>query len=227
MMKHRRIGSVLRRAALAALCAALVLAAAPAGSEASYRRGDTGGMVEKIQQKLKIWGYYGGAVDGVFGPETDKAVRWFQRKNGLAEDGIAGAKTLAAMGLSDSAASGSAGYSAEIALLARIIAAEGRGESYLGQVAIGAVVMNRVAHPSFPNSVSGVVYQSGAFEAVSNGQFWSTPVPSGCTRAAVEAYNGYDPTYGCLYYYNPAKTSNAWMRSRPVSTVIGAHYFCR
>lgn len=217
----------LRRAVAVLLVLALVVTVFPVVSGASYRKGDSGEMVSKIQTKLKNWGYYSGEVDGIFGSKTDEAVRYFQKKNGLTVDGIVGRQTLAALGLKDTASSGASGYSGEIQFLARIIAAEGRGESYLGQVAIGAVIMNRVEHSSFPNSVSGVVYQSGAFEAVMNGQIWSTPVPDSCVRAAVEAYNGYDPTYGCLYYYNPAKTSNSWMLSKPVYIVIGSHYFCK
>ncbi len=217
----------LRRAVAVLLVLALVVTVFPVVSGASYRKGDSGEMVSKIQTRLKKWGYYSGEVDGIFGSKTDEAVRYFQKKNGLTVDGIVGRQTLAALGLKDTASSGASGYSGEIQFLARIIAAEGRGESYLGQVAIGAVIMNRVEHSSFPNSVSGVVYQSGAFEAVMNGQIWSTPVPDSCVRAAVEAYNGYDPTYGCLYYYNPAKTSNSWMLSKPVYIVIGSHYFCK
>ncbi len=215
------------RAGAILLCVCLVAGVFSIAAGASYRKGDSGSMVTEIQTKLKNWGYYSGEIDGIFGSQTDGAVRYFQRRNGLTVDGIVGRQTLAAMGLKDTASSGSSSYSSEIQLLARTIAAEGRGESYLGQVAIGAVIMNRVEHSSFPNTISGVVYQAGAFEAVSNGHIWSTPVPSSCTRAAVEAYNGYDPTYGCLYYYNPAKTTNKWMTSRPVHMVIGSHYFCR
>ena len=228
MIKFRRRG---RSAARIIVAAAVVVCIAvfvfPIASGASYRKGDTGQMVSEIQTRLKNWGYYTGEVDGIFGSETDKAVRYFQKRNGLTVDGIVGRQTLAALGIRDTANSGSSSYSSEIQLLARTIAAEGRGESYLGQVAIGAVIMNRVEHPSFPNTISGVIYQSGAFEAVLNGHIWETPVPAECTRAAVEAYNGYDPTYGCLYYYNPAKTSNKWMTSKPVYMVIGSHYFCK
>ena len=228
MIKFRRRGrSAARIIAAAAVVVCIAVFVFPIASGASYRKGDTGQMVSEIQTRLKNWGYYTGEVDGIFGSETDKAVRYFQKRNGLTVDGIVGRQTLAALGIRDTANSGSSSYSSEIQLLARTIAAEGRGESYLGQVAIGAVIMNRVEHPSFPNTISGVIYQSGAFEAVLNGHIWETPVPSECTRAAVEAYNGYDPTYGCLYYYNPAKTSNKWMISKPVYMVIGSHYFCK
>ncbi|MBQ1224205.1 MAG: spore cortex-lytic enzyme [Oscillospiraceae bacterium] len=228
MIKFRRRGrSAARIIAAAAVVVCIAVFVFPIVSGASYRKGDTGQMVSEIQTRLKNWGYYTGEVDGIFGSETDKAVRYFQKRNGLTVDGIVGRQTLAALGIRDTANSGSSSYSSEIQLLARTIAAEGRGESYLGQVAIGAVIMNRVEHPSFPNTISGVIYQSGAFEAVLNGHIWETPVPAECTRAAVEAYNGYDPTYGCLYYYNPAKTSNKWMTSKPVYMVIGSHYFCK
>ena len=228
MIKFRRRGrSAARIIAAAVVVVCIAVFVFPIASGASYRKGDTGQMVSEIQTRLKNWGYYTGEVDGIFGSETDKAVRYFQKRNGLTVDGIVGRQTLAALGIRDTANSGSSSYSSEIQLLARTIAAEGRGESYLGQVAIGAVIMNRVEHPSFPNTISGVIYQSGAFEAVLNGHIWETPVPAECTRAAVEAYNGYDPTYGCLYYYNPAKTSNKWMTSKPVYMVIGSHYFCK
>ncbi|MGN1451550.1 MAG: peptidoglycan-binding protein, partial [Eubacteriales bacterium] len=147
----------LRRAVAVLLVLALVVTVFPVVSGASYRKGDSGEMVSKIQTRLKNWGYYSGEVDGIFGSKTDEAVRYFQKKNGLTVDGIVGRQTLAALGLKDTASSGASGYSGEIQFLARIIAAEGRGESYLGQVAIGAVIMNRVEHSSFPNSVSGVV----------------------------------------------------------------------
>ena len=143
-------------------------------------------------------------------------------------DGIVGTQTYRALGITpQGSSSGSSNYSNEINMLARMIAAEGRGEPYTGQVAIGAVIMNRVKHPSFPNSISGVLYQSGAFSALGDGQYASTNVPDSCRRAAVEAYNGSDPTYGCIYYYNPAKTSNRFMLSRPIVITIGAHVFCK
>lgn len=138
-------------------------------------------------------------------------------------DGIAGPQTLNALGIT----SGSVPQATEsnINLLARIISAEARGEPYTGQVAVGAVVLNRVESPSFPDTISGVIYQNGAFTAINDGQFWE-PVEAGCYNAARDALNGWDPTGGALYYYNPAKTSNKWMRSRPVITQIGDHLFC-
>ena len=190
--------------------------------EALSKRGSTGTEVRQIQTKLKNWGYYNGNVDGIYGSQTENAVKYFQRKNGLTVDGIAGPQTLAAMGISSSSSSSNSDYY----LLARIISAEARGESYVGQVAVGAVVLNRVEHPSFPNSVSGVVYQPGAFTAINDGQI-NQPIANSAYQAARDALNGWDPSGGALYYYNPAKTNNAWIRTRPVVTTIGAHVFCK
>ena len=212
-----------------ALLLALVLAISCLGSAAALSKvGSTGSEVRQIQTKLKNWGYYTGAVDGIYGSKTEAAVKYFQRKNGLTVDGIAGKKTLAAMGIASSSASGAGSLStSDLNLLARVIAAEARGESYTGQVAVGAVILNRVRHPSFPNTLSGVVYQKGAFTCMTDGQFSVTSVPESCRNAAKAAANGWDPTGGAIYYYNPAKTSNAWMRSRPVLTTIGSHVFCK
>ena len=188
------------------------------------RFGSRGEEVRKIQQKLKNWGYYSGAVDGIYGTQTQKAVRWFQQKNGLTVDGIAGPKTLAAMGISSSS---SGAYSSnDIYLLAKVIAAEARGEPYTGQVAVGAVVLNRVEHSSFPDTISGVIYQSGAFSCVTDSN-WNVAPTDTAKKAAQDAINGWDPSGGAIYYYNPAKTSNKFMLSRPVIVVIGNHRFCR
>ena len=219
------------------LCAAGILLAfavgAAFGAAALSRYGSRGSEVTQIQQKLKRWGYYDGAVDGIYGPKTYEAVKYFQRKNGLTVDGVAGPKTLAAMGISSSGSSGggssSGGYggygAADYELLARVISAEARGEPYSGQVAVGAVVLNRVKHPSFPNSVSGVVYQSGAFSCVSDGQINLAPAAS-AYRAAKDAINGVDPSGGAIYYYNPATATSKWIRTRPVICRIGEHVFC-
>lgn len=201
-------------------------------ASALSRYGSTGSEVRQIQTRLKNWGYYTGEVDGIYGSKTEAAVRYFQRKNGLVVDGIAGSKTLAAMGISSSSSTSSASgagslSSSDLNLLARVIAAEARGESYTGQVAVGAVILNRVAHSSFPDTVSGVVYQRGAFTCMTDGQFSSTSVPSSCVKAAKAAANGWDPSGDALYYYNPAKTTNRWIRSRPVLTTIGSHVFCK
>lgn len=195
---------------------------------AVYSWGSQGTMVTRIQTNLKKWGYYKGAVDGVFGTETSHAVQTFQRRNGLKVDGIVGPRTLAALGLGSAAPSGSAASSnsSNLYLLARIISAEARGEPYEGQVAVGAVVLNRVRHPSFPNTLSGVIYQNGAFSAIADGQF-DQPISSQAYQAARDALNGWDPSGGAIYYYNPAKTTNTWIYSRPVIKRIGNHVFAK
>ena len=190
--------------------------------ETLSKRGSTGSEVIKIQTRLKKWGYYTGEIDGIYGSRTESAVKAFQRKNGLTVDGVAGPQTLAAIGIASSGSSSNSDYY----LLARVISAEARGESYVGQVAVGAVILNRVEHPSFPNSISGVVYQPGAFTAMTDGQI-DQPVANSAYQAARDALNGWDPSGGALYYYNPAKTSNAWIRTRPVITVIGNHVFAK
>ena len=181
----------------------------------------------KIQQRLKQWGYYSGSVDGVFGSGTLEAVKRFQKKNGLTADGIVGPKTAAAMGLAlQSAGAASSGTTSnDVYLLARVIYGEARGEPYKGQVAIGAVVLNRVRSAQFPNTIAGVIYQRGAFDAVSDGQINLAP-DQNALRAARDALNGYDPTGGCLFYYNPKTATSKWMLSRPVLLRIGNHVFC-
>lgn len=185
------------------------------------KMGSTGSEVSEIQSRLKEWGYYSGAVDGIFGTATKNAVIKFQKANGLTPDGIVGSKTLAAIGISG----GSSYNSADYELLARIISAEARGETYLGQVAVGAVVLNRIEHPSFPDTVSGVVYQNGAFSCLYDGQFYE-PIEDSAYSAARDALNGLDPSGGAIYYYNPKTATNKWIRSRPVITTIGRHVFC-
>ena len=201
-----------------------IVALAPEASAAAYKRGSTVSVVQEIQQKLSAWGYYSGAVDGVYGTMTEAAVSWFQRKNGLTVDGKAGAQTLAAMGIS-TAGIVEQSTSGDTALLARLISAEARGESYEGQVAVGAVVMNRIAHPSFPNTLSGVIYQKGAFSCLNDGQF-DQPVAQSAYQAARDAMNGYDPTGGAIYYFNPATATSKWIWSRPLLVTIGSHRFC-
>ena len=183
--------------------------------------GSTGSQVSEIQSRLKKWGYYNGAVDGIFGTQTRNAVIKFQKKNGLTPDGIVGSKTLAALGISEKSSYNSADYE----LLARIISAEARGESYLGQVAVGAVVLNRIEHPSFPDTLAGVVYQNGAFSCLYDGQFYK-PISDSAYSAARDALNGVDPSGGAIYYYNPKTATNKWITGRPVITTIGRHVFC-
>lgn len=189
--------------------------------------GSRGQEVRQIQSKLRELGLYSGSIDGIYGTATQKAVRQFQKNCGLTVDGIAGRKTLLYLGLGSGGSSSAGGYSSsDVYLLARIIGAEARGESYVGQVAVGAVVLNRVRHSSFPDSIAGVVYQSGAFSAVRDSN-WNVPPNDTAKKAARDAINGWDPTGGAIYYYNPAKTSNQWIRTRPVVTTIGRHVFCK
>ncbi len=197
--------------------------------EALSKYGSRGDEVVQIQTKLKRWGYYNGNIDGIYGSQTQEAVRYFQRKNGLTVDGIAGPATLKAMGIyssSSGSSSSSTSNSSNVNLLARLIYGEARGEPYTGQVAVGAVVMNRVKNSSFPNTVSGVIYQSGAFDAVRDGQINLTP-DSTAKKAAQDAINGWDPSYGAIYYFNPSTATNKWIWSRPMTVTIGRHRFCK
>ncbi len=196
---------------------------------AVYKQGNRGSTVRKIQQKLKNWGYYTGSVDGIFGPKTKEAVKYFQRKNNLTADGVVGNQTLKALGMSSYITSGNQGGSSsysdsDVMLLAKLIYGEARGESYVGQVAVGAVVMNRIKSASFPNTMAGVIYQSYAFTAVDDGQINLTPNAT-AKKAAQDAMNGWDPTYGALYYYNPATATSAWIFSRKTTVTIGNHVF--
>ena len=218
---------------LLALCLSLLL---PLSAFAAVLEvGSRGSDVTKVQKKLIQYGYMTGAADGRYGEKTRDAVLWFQKKNGLQQDGKVGDDTAAALGVTLSgssspkaapASSSSAKIiSADHRLLSKLVYAEARGEPYKGQVAVAAVVLNRVASSSFPNTISGVVYQRNAFTCVNNGSINNTP-DSSCIRAALDALNGWDPTGGCLYYYNPRTAVDDWIRTRPTKTVIGRHSFC-
>lgn len=211
----------------------LIISLAQSADAVTYGRGSYGETVKSIQTRLKDWGYYSAEADGVYGSRTEAAVKKFQKANGLTVDGRAGPQTLEALGLptGEAAASGSSGSGsgatgdADLDLLARVISAEARGEPYAGQVAVGAVILNRIEHPSFPNTISGVVYQSGAFTCVTDGQI-NEPVAESAYRAARDALNGSDPCGGAIYYFNPATATSSWIWSRPLITVIGKHRFC-
>lgn len=223
-MSRLRRGEALILAVLA-----LAVSLAPGALAAKVLEvGSSGGDVTRVQQKLIQWGYLTGTADGKYGEKTRSAVTAFQRKNGLAADGRVGPATAAAMGVTLSGGSVTAAsasiISADHRLLSKLVYAEARGETYKGQVAVAAVVLNRVASASFPNTISGVIYQAGAFSCVSNGQINNTP-DSTAIRAALDALNGWDPTGGCLYYYNPRATGDKWIRTRTVKTVIGNHSF--
>ena len=195
--------------------------------EALSKYGSRGSEVRTIQDKLKRWGYYTGNVDGIYGSLTVSAVKKFQQKNGLKVDGIAGTQTLNAMGIMSSSSSGSStNNSSNVNLLAKAIYGEARGEPYTGQVAVGAVIMNRVKNSKFPNTIAGVIYQNGAFDAVSDGQINLTP-DANAKKAAQDALNGWDPSYGAVYYFNPSTATNKWIWSRPMTVTIGKHRFCK
>ncbi|MBE5776262.1 MAG: spore cortex-lytic enzyme [Clostridiales bacterium] len=205
------------------LCAVLVLITLQGQSAVSW--GDRGDTVRRAQERLKQYGYYSGSVDGIYGQKTYDAVIWFQKNNNLRQDGVIGPATAAALGISlHESAQASSGTESEIYTLARLVHGEARGEPYIGKVAVAAVVLNRVRSAQFPNTISGVIFQSGAFDAVRDGQIWLTP-DSDSIRAAHDALNGWDPTYGCIYYYNPATATNAWIWTREVRLTIGAHAF--
>ena len=187
--------------------------------------GSRGEEVKEIQRRLKNWDYYNGLVDGIYGSQTKAAVIKFQKKNGLTADGIAGKNTLAKMGIYGKSNSNSSS-SSNLNLLARVISAEARGESYRGQVAVGAVILNRVSHSSFPDTILGVVYQSGAFDCMYDGQI-NVAVADSAYKAAQDALNGWDPSGGAIYYYNPKTAKSNWIRSRPIILTIGNHVFCK
>ena len=224
MIKFRRTIAVLM--VLVILISAMLPAAVLAEN---LRYGSRGDKVKELQQKLKRWGYYTGSIDGIFGSGTQAAVKNFQKKNGLTADGIVGPKTAAALGMNLTSSSSSSGSSSsssgDLYLLARLVHGEARGEPYKGKVAVAAVVLNRVKSSSFPNTIAGVIYQRGAFDAVSDGQINMQP-DNESIRAARDAMNGWDPSSGCLYYYNPKTATSRWMLSRPVLLRIGQHAFC-
>ena len=225
-MKKKIIASTILMLLTAIFVTALFFDNAPV-VEALSKYGSRGQEVRTIQDKLKRWGYYTGNVDGIYGSLTVSAVKRFQQKNGLKVDGIAGTNTLNALGITTSSSSGSStNNSSNVNLLARAIYGEARGESYTGQVAVGAVIMNRVRSSKFPNTIAGVIYQSGAFDAVSDGQINLEPDAT-AKKAAQDALNGWDPTYGAIYYFNPNTATNDWIWSRPMTVTIGKHRFCK
>lgn len=221
-MKKYQVFGVL----LSTLAIVIYVFATPQTTQVLSKYGSYGEEVRKIQERLSSWGYYKGKIDGIYGSETVASVKKFQKNNGLKVDGISGDATLKAMGLPTGVSNTSANASqSQVYLLARAINGEARGEPYTGQVAVGAVIMNRVRHASFPNTISGVIYQPGAFTAVSDGQIHAEMSES-CIRAARDALNGWDPVGGAIYYYNPKTATNRWIRTRPVIMTIGKHVFC-
>lgn len=231
MLKRKKLIITLSIVSIVGIIVSIIIFLNVNRVEALSKYGSRGEEVRQIQTKLKRWGYYNGNIDGIYGSQTVEAVKYFQRKNGLTVDGIAGPNTLRAMGIYSSSNSSSSGSSSSsntnnVNLLARLIYGEARGEPYTGQVAVGAVVMNRVKSSSFPNSISGVIYQSGAFDAVKDGQINLSP-DSTAKKAAQDAINGWDPSYGAIYYFNPSTATNKWIWSRPMTVTIGRHRFCK
>lgn len=199
--------------------------------------GSTGSLVKEVQRRLKDWGYYNGAVDGKYGQMTINAVKSFQQRHGLSQTGTVNEKTAEKLGVSlsgwtpsssssSSSSSKSTGTSGDMYLMAQCIYGEARGEPYKGKVAIGAVILNRVKSKDFPNTIAGVIYQPRAFSVVADGQINLAPDQE-CINTAKDAMNGVDPTGGCVFYYNPAKTSNAFMHSLPTVVTIGSHRFAK
>ena len=231
LTKQRISGRGVLVLALILLLIAASLLAVGAGKVAAagelLRYGSRGESVRQVQSRLNKLGYWCGTADGIFGVNTRSAVRRFQSAKGLSVDGIVGPKTYSALGISPSSSSSSGGYSSsDLYLLARCVYGESRGEPYVGQVAVAAVGLNRVKSAAFPNSISGVIYQPYAFTCVSDGQLYLEPDQS-AYNAARDAMNGWDPTNGCLYYYNPSTATSAWIWSRPIMLQIGRHNFCK
>lgn len=242
MKKTKQANVLLKRISIISMAILLVLAMMTAvllpqaeavitgkSTVALSRLGSSGEEVKAIQRVLQRQGLYNGNIDGIYGEATRKGVIQFQKNCGLTADGIAGKKTLLYLGVSEtSTSSGTSGgqySSSDIALIARVISGEARGEPYEGQVAVGAVILNRIQSSSFPDTIAGIVYQKGAFSCI-NDSNWSVPTAESAKKAAIDAINGWDPSGGAIYYYNPAKTSNAFMHSRPVIKTIGVHRFC-
>ena len=232
MTQSNKVKIVALVLAIVTLATLVVVFTMPVANAAVVKVGSTGATVKTIQTKLKRWGYYTGSVDGIYGAKTKAAVQYFQRKNGLTADGIVGSATAKAMGVSLSGTASTAGTtsagslsSSDLYLLSCCVYGEARGESYTGKVAVAAVILNRVKSSAFPNSISGVIYQAGAFTCVSDGQI-NLGTNDECTRAAQDAMNGWDPTGGAIYYFNPATATSKWIWSRPQLVTIGKHIFC-
>ena len=190
--------------------------------------GSRGEEVKYVQTKLKQWGYYKGGIDGIYGYDLYLGVRYFQEKNGLKVDGIVGDSTKEALGINiyKDKSSGASSYNSDVYLLARAINGESRGEPYIGQVAVGAVILNRTKDAKFPHTIAGVIYQPGAFVAVDDGQINLEPEAS-CVKAAKDAYNGWDPTGGAIYYWNPATATSKWIWTLKPTLKIGNHWFAK
>jgi N-acetylmuramoyl-L-alanine amidase len=222
-------------------------------SKNTVRYGATGSDVYELQGRLKFIGFYHGSIDGDYGYKTLLAVKRFQGEFGMRVDGIVGPKTKlrlweatknwrptaptggtaaanrtpASSSPANLTPSSNLGFSAQdMKLMANAVHGEARGEPFIGQVAVAAVILNRVQSAKFPNSVSGVIFQPGAFTAVADGQIWLEPDESS-KRAVKDAINGWDPTGNCIYYFNPATATSKWIWSRPQVKQIGKHIFAK
>lgn len=185
--------------------------------------------IKEAQKKLKDLGYYNGKISGNYDYKTYWAIAMFQRDKGLESDGVLREKTARELGIlprKEKKEKAKEFNQEDVYLLARAVHGEARGEPYVGKVAVAAVILNRVKSPEFPNTIAGVIYQPGAFTAVSDGQINLTPDRE-AIAAALDALNGWDPTDGALYYYNPEKSTSQWIWTREVHLVIGKHHFAR
>lgn len=225
----------------------------PTFSSQIVKVGATGTDVREMQGRLKFLGFYTGPVDGIFGWRSYWALRNFQYEFGLQIDGVLGPKSklklwtatknwapsgptapaapaqpsAPATGNSGNLPATNYGISAnDMTLMANAVYGESRGESYQGQVAVAAVILNRTRNPAFPNTVSGVIFEPGAFTAVSDGQIWLQPNDT-AKKAVQDAINGWDPSNGAIYYFNPDTATSAWIWSRPQVKQIGKHIFCK
>ncbi|WP_044641667.1 spore cortex-lytic enzyme [Risungbinella massiliensis] len=204
------------------------------------KRGSRGLDVRELQSRLKFVGFYTGKIDGVFGTRTYRAVRLFQYEFGLRIDGVAGFQTQQKLkaasrnynpyggggGPQNQPVQSSKGFSAaDLRLLAQAVHAEARGEPYIGQVAVAGVILNRIDSELFPDTISGIIFQPLAFEAVADGQIWLEPNES-ARKAVRDAINGWDPSGGATYYFNPVTATSKWIWSRPQIKKIGKHIFC-
>ncbi|NHN28319.1 spore cortex-lytic enzyme [Paenibacillus agricola] len=227
--------------------------------------GATGKDVYEMQGRLKFLGFYYDEVDGDFGYNTLRSLKWFQSEFGIKVDGVAGditklklweatkeyRPTAADLPSVNPPATGGGGgggtteapaapdknanlaptnhlglSTQDLNLMANAVYGEARGEPYTGQIAVAAVILNRVKSASFPDTVSGVIFQPGAFTAVADGQIWLTPNEN-AKKAVLDALNGMDPSGGCIYYFNPVTATSKWIWSRPQVKTIGKHIFCK
>ncbi|HLR65091.1 MAG TPA: spore cortex-lytic enzyme [Pseudogracilibacillus sp.] len=206
-------------------------------SDQVIQQGAVGDDVIELQTRLKDIGFYQGKVDGVFGWSTYWSVRNFQYEFGMKVDGLVGADMKEKLRATttykqtnqqeETAVNVPSGFSQnDIKLMANAVHGEARGEPYEGQVAVAAVILNRIKDNHFPDSISGVIFEPRAFTAVADGQIWLEPNDT-ATRAVLDAINGWDPTGNATYYFNPDTATSPWIWTRPQIKRIGKHIFCK